>query len=159
MVPEANNALFCPSHEKIHTVVSNGDGNISGTLLESRCEISRVRQHLCYFSPPDGWFTSLAAAVTGAAPPPPDAAEAAGAGDAESAAESDAGGSTGGESSSGDGAASGGGEQPAAAPWTPLKRHDTRAFTEEAINRPNIPLQRKFHMGILPGLRNISDTS
>ena len=31
-------------------------------------------------------------------------------------------------------------------------------FAEEAENRPNMPLQEKFHRGILRGLRNISHT-
>jgi hypothetical protein len=29
---EAENAVFCPLHEKLHTVVSHGVGNISDTL-------------------------------------------------------------------------------------------------------------------------------
>ena len=32
------------------------------------------------------------------------------------------------------------------------------SFDQEAKNEPNIPLQEKFHKGILRVLRNISDT-
>ena len=33
-----------------------------------------------------------------------------------------------------------------------------RQIDQEAKNRPNIPLEEKFHRGILRGLRNIPDT-
>ena len=59
-IQEEKKSRFCTSHHKFHTVVVEGVRNISDTCIPRAreiflipYEISRVRLHVAYFSPPD----------------------------------------------------------------------------------------------------------